>query len=185
MVAEQGLGTLLEGARKREPEALAELCARFYPAVLKFMHYRVGAGQAEDLTGEVFLRVVRAIEGQNGSFRAWLYRIAANVVAQWFRQKRIRERVRIDGAAVEASTSRAVNPAEAAARRIDLAEAIAKLTDDQRELVTYKFIQGFSNDLISRITGRTPGAIRALQFRALAALRRILSSEPEHSESTA
>ena len=59
-------------------------------------------------------------------------------------------------------------------RQMDVRGALDKLTDDQRELVALKFIQGLSNADIAEVTGRRPGAIRALQFRALCALRDIL-----------
>ena len=59
------------------------------------------------------------------------------------------------------------DPGEIVGRQMDIRRAIAQLTDDQRELITLKFIQGLSNDEISEITGRAQGAIRGLQFRAL------------------
>ena len=70
------LDSLLSGARRRSPEALAALCERVYPRVLRYMRYRAGAAHAEDLTEEVFLRVVRSIHRQSGTFEAWLYRSA-------------------------------------------------------------------------------------------------------------
>jgi len=69
------------------------------------------------------------------------------------------------------------DPARAVGLRIDLESAIAQLTDDQRELVTLKFIQGLSNTEIGAVTGRKPEAIRVLQFRALSALRRFYGSQ--------
>ncbi len=163
-------------ARRREPEALAELCTRWYPKVLRYMRYRVRADAAEDLTSEVFVRVVRAIDGQTGSFPAWLFRIASNIVRDWLRRRKVAERVQVDSEAVERQAG-TDDPAEQAARRVDLAAAIEQLTDDQRELVTLKFIQGFGNAQIADITGRSREAIRVLQFRALKALRRILGDE--------
>jgi RNA polymerase sigma-70 factor (ECF subfamily) len=175
------LDTLLSGARRRSPEALAALCERVYPRVLRYMRYRVGATHAEDLTEEVFLRVVRSIHGQSGTFEAWLYRIAGNVVVDWLRARRVREPVRSDTEAVEraASTDRGTARADA---RLDLADALERLTDEQRELVTLKFIEGLSNDQVGEITGRSAEAVRALQFRALAALRTLLSDEEETDE---
>jgi len=172
------LDHLVERARTGAPDALAQLCARLYPKILQYMRYRVSRDHAEDLAEEVFLRVVRSIGDQRGSFHAWLYRIASNVVAQWLRDKHRDQRVTVSDAAIEHSTARTADPAVSVQRRLDLAAAIEQLTDEQREFVTLKFIQGHSNDLIGRITGRTPGAIRALQFRALAALRELLGDQP-------
>ena len=179
-LSDHELASLLERARAREPEALAELCERVYPRVLKYMRYRVRAAHAEDLTEEVFLRLVRSIDRQSGSFQAWLHRVASNVVADWIRRKKVRERVRTDPGLLP-QRPREDNPADGVARRLDVADALAQLTDAQRELVTLKFMQGLSNADIAEATGRTPGAVRILQFRALSVLRRLLSSEePDH-----
>jgi len=175
------LSRLLAGARRRSPEALAALCERIYPRVLRYMRYRVAAAHAEDLTEEVFLRVVRSIDRQTGSFEAWLYRIAGNVVVDWLRARRVRRRVQADTEAVSGATARDHATARADAR-IDLAAAIEHLTDEQRELVTLKFVEGLSNAQIEGIMGRSPEAVRALQFRALAALRTLLTDEDQTDE---
>ncbi len=164
---------LLRQAREQVPEALAALCEQVYPKLLVYMHYRVGADEAEDLAAEVLLRVLRGIGGQKGSFFPWLYRIAANVVADHARSARARKEEPMSDSAAQLALSRSNDPA-AAARRLDIENAISALTEDQREFITLKFIQGLSNAEIGEITGRTPEAIRALQFRALCALRDLL-----------
>ncbi len=165
--------TLAERARRRDGQALAELCAEFHPRVLKFMHYRVGPRFAEDLASEVFLKVVRAIETQNGSFAAWVFRIAANVATDHLRSSRVRRETWMAEAILESAAS-GDEPAAAVGRALDLQGALAQVTEDQRELVTMKFINGLTNAEIAEATGRSPEAIRVLQFRALAALRSIL-----------
>ncbi len=124
--------------------------------------------------GEVFVRVLGHLSEQEGSFTAWLYRIAANVVIDHTRSKRARRE-----SALNEDTVRTAGAAEASDRHLDLEAAIAELTDDQRELVTLKFIQGLTNGEIAEITGRSPEAIRTLQFRALMALRQILDRRAE------
>jgi len=166
----------VERARNGDRPALAELCAEFYPRVLRFMHYRVGPRFAEDLAAEVFLKVVRAIGTQSGSFPAWLFRIAANVVTDHFRASATQREASMTEAVLESVASRD-QPAAAVAHKLDIARALEQLTDDQRELVTLKFIEGLSNADIGEITGRSPEAIRVLQFRALAAMRQFLSRE--------
>ncbi|UCF16696.1 MAG: sigma-70 family RNA polymerase sigma factor [Phycisphaerales bacterium] len=179
---EHDVGFLLKRVRQGDTNALATLCERFYPQVLKYMYYRVDAESAEDLTEEVFLRVLRHIGQQNGSFVAWLYRIAANIVADHARTKKTRQ----EGSTVEQLTELPVDGAEGGADtigwRIDIHNAIVRLTDDQRELITLKFIQGLSNTDVAEITGRSTGAIRGLQFRALCALRLILESGKQAHE---
>ena len=74
------------------------------------------------------------------------------------------------------------NPADVVGRQIDIYNAMVRLTDNQRELITLKFIQGLSNADVAEITGRSEGAIRGLQFRTLSALRLILSGEEQTNE---
>ncbi len=173
---ERRLDSLLENAKRREPEALAELCAEIYPKLLKYMHYRVAPAVAEDLTGEVLIRVLRSTASQKGNFIAWLYKIAANVVTDHLRRRKVRREVPID-VHTAATVASGDDPAGIVGRQMDLQNAIARLTDDQRELVTLKFVQGLSTAEAAEITGRTREAIRALQFRALHALRKILKGE--------
>ncbi|NIA07435.1 MAG: sigma-70 family RNA polymerase sigma factor [Actinobacteria bacterium] len=173
--------SLLEKARRGEAEALAQLCGHFYPKMLKYMHYRVDAASAEDLTGEVFVRVLRHISDQKGSFVAWLYRIAANAATDHARARKIRRESPMDERATE-TIAGGDNPADVVGRQMDIRTAIARLTDDQRELVTLKFIQGLSNSEIAEITDRKQGTIRGLQFRALAALRELLGGEEKRHE---
>lgn len=173
---EHEIGSLLEKVRQGDAEALVVLCEHFYPQVLKYMHYRVDAVSAEDLTSEVFLRVLNNIGDQRGSFVAWLYRIAANVVVDHARTGKTRKEIPMDEQVIE-SVVDGKDPSKVVGRQIDISNAIAKLTDDQQELITLKFIQGLPNEDIAEITDRSQEAIRGLQYRALSALRLILSGE--------
>jgi len=170
---ERELQNLLVGARAGRRESLAMLCAAFYPAILKYMRYRVDPTSAEDLTGEVFLRVLRNIARQNGSFVAWLYKIASNVVADHLRAGVTRRERSLDEQTVE-PVQLTVESSQVSDRKMDLEAAMNRLTDDQRELLTLKFIQGLSNSDVAEITGRSPEAVRGLQFRALKALREVM-----------
>ncbi|MAX24162.1 MAG: hypothetical protein CMJ19_06630 [Phycisphaeraceae bacterium] len=168
---------LLEGARSGETEALTALCARYYPKVLKYMRYRVAADLAEDLTSEVFVRVLKNLNQQQGSFPAWLFRIAERVVVDDRRAAGAKKRTVMTAMTeqYEAQAHDNASVPDTVAAWIDLEQAIGKLSDDQRQLVTLKFIEGLGNDDVSAIMDRSPGAIRVLQFRALSALRGLLA----------
>ncbi len=178
---ESDLTHLLAKARERDPQSLAALCEHFYPKVLKYMHYRVDARWADDLAADVFLRVMRSIGGQTGSFVAWLYKIAANVIIDHSRREKVRRVIPMDEQTAPL-VAPPDDPADTVARRADLVAAMARLTEEQHEFVTLKFVQGLSNAEIAEVTGRKPGAIRALQFRALSTLRELLGEEDDRDD---
>ena len=66
------------------------------------------------------------------------------------------------------------SPARTVGKKLDMEEAVEKLTDDQRQMVALKFTQGLSTNEVAEVMDRTPGAIRVLQFRAMSTLREIL-----------
>lgn len=174
---EREIRSLVEKARLRDADALATLCERIYPEILKYMSYRVDAQLAEDLASEVFVHLVRSIHTQRGSFVAWIYRIANNVIIDYLRREKSRkDRLRAANDSPE-RTNRNNDPSQRVEHEIDLREAIKKLTEEQRKFVILKFIQGLSNSEIAEIMDRNVGALRALQFRALKMLRDLLSGE--------
>jgi len=177
-VNEDADARMLRKARNRDPESLAALCERFYPRLLKYMHYRVHPSVAEDLAADVLVRVIRNIDSQTGSFVAWIYKIAANVVADHGRAKKVRREQPMDEQVLEKQAG-AADVATDVGRHLDIQDALGELTDDQEELVTLKFIQGLSNAEVGEVTGRKPEAVRALQFRALRSLRQILEGEDD------
>jgi RNA polymerase sigma-70 factor (ECF subfamily) len=157
------LDALLVGARDGDEKALAQLCEAYYRDILKFMYYRVGTPDAEDLTNEVFLRVMHNIAKQKGRFEPWLYRIARNLVIDRARHRKASPETEMD----ESLTGQISNGKDLSSEvlaRMDVAEGLKQLNSEHRELLTLKFIQGLSNR-------ETPGAIRVMQFRALAALK--------------
>lgn len=169
---------LLQQAREQSPEALAALCEHVYPKLVRYMHYRVGAAEADDLAAEVLVRVLRGISKQKGSFFPWLYRIAANVIADYARSATTRKEEPMTDSAAQLALARGSDHV-AAAGRLDIENALAALSEDQREFVVLKFLQGLTNAEIGELTGRTPEAIRALQFRALRALRDLLGDSAD------
>jgi RNA polymerase sigma-70 factor (ECF subfamily) len=170
------LNAILDKARALDANAMAELCELYYPKMLKFMYYHAGADKAEDLTGEVFLKMMRSIDKQTGNFEAWLYKIARNTVIDKARYSKARPEVSIDPEIQDQmNSSKNLNRKTTAA--MDAQSALLLLNEEQRELLTLKFIQGLNNAEISEITGKKEGAIRAMQFRALSALRDLLKKE--------
>jgi RNA polymerase sigma-70 factor (ECF subfamily) len=140
------------------------------------MHYRVGDSGAEDLTNEVFLRVIRGIARQKGRFEPWLYRIARNLIIDRARHLKARPEVEMDDRLRE-TIGNGSDVSSTTAALMDVHEGLKKLSAEHRELLTLKFIQGLSNREIGEITGQKLGAIRVMQFRALSALKEALGRE--------
>lgn len=167
-------------ARAGDREAFAELYDEYVDRVYRYLLYRVrDAADAEDLTSEVFTRAfanIRRYRWQGKSFLAWLYTIARNAVTD--RMRRARPTVDLEnafGVADQAPTAQ--EHVEARDRASALRRAMTKLTTDQQEVLLLRFMENYSSQEVARVLGKNEGAVRALQFRALGRLRKLLADE--------
>lgn len=173
--------TLVEHAIAGDADAFGELYVLHLDAIYRYVYYRVGeASDAEDLTEQVFLNAWEALPGykqRENPFTSWLYRIAHNAVVDYHRRQRpavpMPSPERIDRPSEQPSSLEQVIEAEEAAA---LATAIAQLPKDQQQVIILRFIEGLKHAEVSRIMGKSEGACRIIQHRALAALNRLLSS---------
>jgi RNA polymerase sigma-70 factor (ECF subfamily) len=173
---------LVERAQARDPDAFGQLYDRYSDTVYRYIYYRVGAkATAEDLTSETFLRALRRIETftwQGRDFGAWLVTIARNLVADHFKSSRFRLEVTtgevLEAAGVECSPEDRVLEAFWDTALLD---AVRRLTPQQQECATLRFLQGLSIAETARVMGKNEGAIRALQYRTVRRLARILDAE--------
>ncbi len=172
---------LIERAKTYDAQALSELYRRHADAIFRYVFYRVGdRSVAEDLVGDVF---VRALEGlpsyqDTGSpFEAWLYRIAHARVVDHYRRQKVRRAAPLDE---KLAADEGTDPDRLAAHQDDLRrvwEALALLTDEQQQVISLRFIAGYSTVEVAQALGKTEGAVKALQHRGLASLRRLLEIE--------
>jgi RNA polymerase sigma-70 factor (ECF subfamily) len=169
---------LLERAKEYDPTALAELYDCYAPRMYAYIYRRVSdAALAEDLTSELFLRVLRAIQSERAwrdSFTAWLYRIAHNLVVDTYRRQPPPP-LSLDEAPIQAEGNDPAELVQEAFNRARLQAAIQRLTPDQQQVLTLRFGEGLTARESAVIMNKTTGAIEALQRRALAALRRIVA----------
>ncbi|MFA7230544.1 MAG: RNA polymerase sigma factor [Victivallaceae bacterium] len=170
----------LQAARCLNAKAMATLCEYYYYKILKFMYYRVGQNDAEDITSEVFMKVMRSIESQSGNFEAWLYRIARNTIIDKARYRNARPEIELK-LEYDEDIDENKNMEKQIGSMLDVEFALGKINDEYRELLVMKFIQGLSNDEIAEITGRSQGAIRIMQFRALKSMRAVLKNGDDHN----
>lgn len=174
--------TLLERARAYDEAALGELYDEYAPQVYAYLYRRVNNAQlAEDLTGEVFVRMLQALQADqlwHTSFRGWLYRVAHNLVVDHYRKQPPMSLLPLD----ERLVADQEDPESAVAERLShrrLRSAIGQLTPDQQQVVALRFGEQLTAREVSEVIGKSVSAVEALQHRALAALRRILKPRPE------
>jgi RNA polymerase sigma-70 factor (ECF subfamily) len=172
---------LVDRAREGEPDAFAELYDRYVDRVYRFVLYRVSndVGLAEDITSEVFVRALRKIRGftwQGRDVGAWFLTIARNLVLDHFKSGRFRlEKLGVDVG--EGNAEHIVDPEDQALSRVsqaDLYRAIQQLGNEQQEVIYWRFLQGYSVAEAAAAMGKTEGAIKALQYRAVKALYRLV-----------
>ena len=162
---------LLERARVNDSKAIGVLCSNLYSKIYRYIYYRVRTVEdAEDLSSEVCFRVIKSIQNQKGSFYAWIFRIASNLINDHYRRRSVRSNVEPAGDLIEEMIDKGNKQNELLEQK-ELRQSLKKLTDEQQEVVVLKFIEGYETDEIADMLGKSSGAIRAIQFRALTALR--------------
>ncbi len=171
---------IVQRAQQYDETALASLYETYHPKIYSYGFLQMGdMSAAEDLASDVMLKMIESIRGYQYKglpFGAWVFRIARNRIIDLHRRNRRRGEVHLN----ETLTSTLADPQTLAERALDhgqLQLALKHLTEEQRQVIVLKFIQGFDNRSIGRILGRREGAIKSLQHRALIALRRVLVSE--------
>jgi RNA polymerase sigma-70 factor (ECF subfamily) len=173
-----GNSTLLSQARALDPAALAELYDLYAPAMYAYIYRRVGDPVlAEDLTSELFLRMLRALhEGViwHKSFNGWLYRAAHNLVVDHYRQNGRSIEVPLDESTPEGDRAPDVT-VERDLERQQLRGALEQLTPEQQEVLALRYGEDLTAREVGEIIGKTTGSVEALQRRGLAALKRILA----------
>jgi RNA polymerase sigma-70 factor (ECF subfamily) len=171
---------LVQRAQAMEEPALAALYSTYYPRIYNYASLHLGDVQAaEDLASEVMLKLLESIrkyQFRGMPFSAWVFRIARNKLIDLHRRRRRRGEVDL----TEPLAAMQIGPQTLAERALDRGQlqlALKYLTEEQRQVIVLKFIEGFDNGSIARILGRSEGAVKSLQHRALHSLRRIMTAE--------
>jgi len=163
-----------------EPQEISVLYDRYAPELYRYIYHRLGANHlAEDLTAEVFVRVL-GLKRAPDEWRAYLYRIAHNLVIDSLRKHpHILEEA---DESIADDRNDPVERAEVADEQRHLRQAIARLTPEQQQVVVLKFIEEMSNAEVARILDKPEGAVKALQHRALTNLREWLGGTHDSPE---
>ncbi|MCC7208025.1 MAG: sigma-70 family RNA polymerase sigma factor [Anaerolineae bacterium] len=169
---------LMARARRGDQAAIMQIYDLYFPAVYQFIRMRVDdARHAEDLSSDVFVRLIDAFRGRNApsrSLRGWLFRVARRELGRHFDRERrftteaIDEWISLpDGDEMEVQFIREMSAERAR-------HAIQRLSTDQQEVLLLRFGQGLSLEETADVMGKNLGAIKSLQFRAVNALRLLL-----------
>jgi RNA polymerase sigma-70 factor (ECF subfamily) len=180
MLTVQDESTLLARARQLDTDALGLIHETYYASIFRYVSFRVGDREtAEDLTSEVFTRLLTALRDRNApqnTLRGWLYGVAARVVSDHHRQAYRAPQVELD----ESLASDEHDPADIVEGKLTqetLQQAMKELTEEQRHVLSLRFGSGLSIQDVARTLGKSEGAIKQLQARAVAALARKLSPQ--------
>lgn len=158
-------------------DAFGELYDRYVERIYNYIYYRTSNPfDAEDLTERVFFRAIQHIknyENRGLPISAWLYRIAHNLVANWYRDNSRRQEIPLD--TFDFTLQYQGEHPETAVLRSEekehLLRVIRELPEERQQLVILKFVDGLTNAEIGKIMGRTEGAIKSLYHRTLTSLR--------------
>jgi RNA polymerase sigma-70 factor (ECF subfamily) len=172
---------LLERAREYDAQALAEIYDRYAESIYRYAFRYVGNAElAEDLTSEVFLKLLQVLgtsRAPRKQLQGWLYRVARNLAIDWFRQQ-------AKGAILSLNEELTPEDGDSPSTRLelqqlqhDLREAISQLTPDQQQVIVLRFAEGRKLRDIGRLMGKSEGSVKLLQFRAINRLRTLLDNQ--------
>jgi RNA polymerase sigma-70 factor (ECF subfamily) len=177
---------LLKDAQRGAPAAYDRLYNLYVDKIFRYVYARLGQREtAEDLTADVFVRLIQVLprfsvnaERPVASFSAWLYRIASNLLTDHRRRQQHRQHADLaDHAHLAGGGLSPDQHATAAEEGQIVIQALAELGPEQQAVVLYRFAEQYSTQEVADLMGKTTGAVKALQHRALISLRRLLSSE--------
>lgn len=183
------LGLLIQAAVNGEVAAFGELYRLYAENIYRYFFYRVRQdSEAQDLTAQVFLNAWQAIRRYRQAeipFLVWLYAIARNLLLNYHRQNRVRGSHEAPGESLldqAADRTAGSDPLRAALRQSEnetLVRAFEQLNEEQQQVIYYRFVENWSHAEVARAMRKSEGAIRALQFRALESLRRLMGAGSE------
>ena len=172
-LTEVDVEAVVRDARAGDRDALGQLYDRYRDRVARFAAGRLGdAERAEDVTSETFEAVCRNLAGYRPGtdFEAWLFTIAHRRVADHFRRQSRRREVQLDEA-VQPAVGGPEDAVLAAERRAEVAGAFRRLRADQQEVLALRVLGGLSAGQVGEVLGKSEGAVRVAQHRALQSLR--------------
>ncbi len=173
---------LLAGAQRYDLTALAEIYDRYSPGLYGYAMRLVGdACLAEECVSETFSRFLRALKtgsGPRNHLQAYLYRVAHNWITDLYRRQPPPPLALDDDKRV-GDLADAGQAVDGRFEQEHVRAALVRLTPEQRQVIVLKFWEGWGNEFIAEAVHKPVGAVKALQHRAISALRKMLDLEEE------
>jgi RNA polymerase sigma-70 factor (ECF subfamily) len=170
---------LVRRAQEGDRQALEELYLMHFDRIYSYLQMSVGnRHDAEDLTNQTFVKMLESIdrfEWRKVPISAWLFRIAHNLAMDHFRARRRWQPEEEPPEPPGAEARSAEEEALQSIGRQSMLEMIEGLSRDQQQVLTLKFVFNFGNSEVATILGKTEGAIKSLQHRALVSLQKQLT----------
>jgi RNA polymerase sigma-70 factor, ECF subfamily len=171
---------LVERGQQGNREALEELYLLHFDRIYSYLHMSVGnRHDAEDLTTQTFLKMLESIKRfrwQSVPFSAWLFRIAHNLAMDHFRaSRRWQPEEDVPEPAGDTEPSAELAAFQSLGRQ-SMLELIDGLSEEQKQVLTLKFVFNLPNGEVATVLGKSEGAIKSLQHRALVSLQKQLST---------
>lgn len=177
--ASKDIGPLVELAQKGDAEAFGKIYDELVKPIYRYIYCRVDQQIAEDLTEETFLKAWQNLskykQGKH-PFSAWVFRIAHNLICDYYRKNETSSEIDENTAdtKTDASPSYQLN---IKLNELKLRKALNKLPENYQQVIVLKYINEEENSVIAKVIGKTEGAVRTLQFRALEKLRHLLGEK--------
>lgn len=175
------LNQLVELAKNGDTEAFGQIYDVLVKQIYRYIYYRVSPQIAEDLTEETFLKAWQSISKYKVGktpFSAWIFRIAHNLVVDHYRKNEVTSEIDESLADVKTDALPSYN-LNIRLNELKLRQAITKLPESYQQVILLKYINEEENDVIAQTIGKSEGAVRTIQFRALEKLRSLLEEKRE------
>ncbi len=159
-----------------DPDAFGDLYERYIDQIYNYIYFRTSnVKDAEDICSRVFMRALHHIkryEDRGYPFSAWLYRIAHNLVVNWYRDRERSDEISLTDQYPPPTMDGNIEDQIEKENETDLLMSIIqRLPEDRKELLILKHVEGLTNTEIGQIMDRTEGAVKALYHRTLESLR--------------
>jgi len=177
--ADKDLGRLVDLAQNGDTEAFGKIYDALVKPIYRYVYYRVDKHIAEDITEETFLKAWQNLSKYKAGkhpFSAWVFKIAHNLVCDYYRKNQTLTEIDENYADEEKDTHPS-HQLNLKLNEVKLRKAINKLPENYQQVILLKYINEEDNAVIAKVIGKSEGAVRTIQFRALEKLRNLLEEK--------